>query len=94
MIDQHLKELLERPPEHTLAGLEGDVWARIDAEADSRRLGRLVIEVQAVLVAILLAGGLAFSSPSSAPEPVTARLDVFSPGSSLAPSTLLLGDHS
>lgn len=94
MIDQKLQELLGRPPERALTGLERDVWARIDAEADRRRLGRLVIEVQAALVAILLVGGLVFSTENPAPEPQTARFDVFSPGSALAPSTLLLGDRS
>ncbi len=94
MIDNHLDQLFKNPPERALDGLERDVWTRIDAEANSRRLSRRVIEVQAALVAVLLVGGLAFGSASPTSQPVTARLDVFSPGTPLAPSTLLLGDHS
>ncbi len=94
MTQGRLDQLLRQPPERALDGLEREIWARIDAEDDKRRLGRRVIEVQAALVAILLAGGLAFGLANPVSESATARLDVFSPGPALAPSTLLLGHRS
>lgn len=94
MAHLHLEKLLQQVPERSLEGLEREVWARIDAEADRRQLGRRVIEVQAAVLAILAMGGLALGIAGPAPARATARLDVFSPGPPLAPSTLLLGHRS
>lgn len=92
MIDSQIDRLNGLPPERSLDGLEAGIWARIDADAQSRRTAVLILGCQAATVAAVLIGGLAMGSLSSdQPAGSFARLDVFSPDAALAPSTLLLG---
>jgi hypothetical protein len=92
MIDDRIDRLNLLPPERSLDGLESEIWAKIDADAQSRRTAGLVLGCQAAAVVAVLAGGLALENLSPG-QPVNsyARLDVFSPETTLAPSTLLLG---
>lgn len=92
MIDAQIDRLNDMPPERLLDGLEADIWARIDADAQSRRTAGLILGCQAATVGALLIGGLAIGnlSPDRSSSSF-ARLDVFSPDATLAPSTLLLG---
>jgi hypothetical protein len=92
MIDDRIDRLNILPPDRSLDGLESEIWAKIDADAQSRRMAGLVLGYQAVAVAAVVAGGLAMGNLSPGqPAASFARLDVFSPESTLAPSTLLLG---
>jgi hypothetical protein len=92
MIDDRIDRLIGLPQERSLDGLESEIWAKIDADAQSRRTAGLVLGCQAAAVAAVLAGGLAMGNLSPGPQAnAHARLDVFSPETALAPSTLLLG---
>ena len=92
MIDTQIDRLIGLPPARSLDGLEADIWARIDADTQSRRTAGLILGCQAATVAAVLIGGLAMGNlPSDRPADSFARLDAFSPDATLAPSTLLLG---
>lgn len=89
-IDDRIDRLNGLPPERSLDGLEHEIWARINADAQSRRTAGLILGCQAAAVAAVLAGGLAMGNLSPSGNSY-ARLDAFSPDATLAPSTLLLG---
>lgn len=92
MIGPQIDRLNGLQPERSLDGLEAAIWTRIDADSQRRRTAGLILGCQAATVAAVLIGGLAMGSLSSDKHAnAFARLDVFSPDATLAPSTLLLG---
>lgn len=88
----HLFEALRREPDADLPGLEGQVWARIDASREHRHasnaLGPLrAASVVAALGLGIVGGSLAASAAGRPPVEISA----FSIDAHLAPSTLLIG---
>lgn len=90
-IDKRL-ETLARQPHPSLHGLEGKVWARIDAVRGRRATARVLMPLRAAsLVGALglgLVGGRLAATAAERPAP---EISVFSIDANLAPSTLLGG---
>lgn len=90
-LDQ-LFEALRRQPDAELPGLEGQVWARIDAWRENRRASSALVPLRAasVMAALglgLVGGSLAANAAARTPPEISA----FSVDAHLAPSTLLGG---
>lgn len=88
----HLFEALRREPDADLPGLEGEVWARIDAWRERRHTSNALAPLRAASVVAALGlgivgGSLAASAAARAPVEISA----FSVDAHLAPSTLLIG---
>lgn len=87
-----LFEALRRQPRADLPGLEGQVWARIDAWRERRRAAGPLVPLRAASIVAALGlgmvgGSLAANAAARAPSEVSA----FSVDAHLAPSTLLGG---
>jgi hypothetical protein len=88
----HLFEALRREPDADLPGLEGRVWARIDAWREHRHASKALAPLRAASVVAALGlgivgGSLAADAAGRAPVEISA----FSVDAHLAPSTLLIG---
>lgn len=86
----HMIEAMRRQPQARLDGLEGRVWARIDALRQPSAMLLTPLRAAAVVAALgigMVGGNLATASATSKPVEITA----FSVEAHLAPSTLLDG---
>jgi len=90
-LDQ-LFEALRRQTYAELPGLEGQVWARIDAWRESRRASNALAPLRAAAVVAALGLGLVGGSlAADAAARTPPEISVFSVDAHLAPSTLLGG---
>jgi len=89
MLKQDLQRLLEGEPDHSLATLEADIWVAVDRHTRARRLFKVVLAAQTVVLAVALMGSAA-AGFRLAPAYGPGELDVFSPRPSLAASTVLV----
>lgn len=88
----HLIDAMRRRPRARLDGLEGRVWARIDALRQPAGIPALLTPLRAAAVVAALGIGMIggnIASTSAASRPV--EIAAFSVDVSLAPSTLLDG---
>ncbi|NGM50902.1 hypothetical protein G5B46_14910 [Caulobacter sp. 602-2] len=86
----HLMEAMRRRPSARLDGLEGRVWARIDALRQPSGMLLTPLRAASVVAALgigMIGGSLATTSTTSKPVEIAA----FSVDAHLAPSTLLDG---
>lgn len=90
MLKTDLDQLAGTPPDHSLESLEADVWRGVARRQDDRRAFRGAFALQVVILGVALAGGTWVGSHQT-PEREVAGLNVFSPYSPLAASTLLIG---
>lgn len=87
-----LFDALRKRPHAELHGLEGAVWARIDAARARRAVGWALVPLRAACVAGALGLGLAGGRLAVvAAEPASPEISVFSVDTRLAPSTILAG---
>lgn len=90
-LDQ-LFEALRQQPDARLPGLEGQVWARIDAWRESRRASGALVPLRAAsVVAALGLGMVGGSLAANAGARTPPEISAFSVDAHLAPSTLLGG---
>ena len=91
MIEQDIRALDAREPDHPLDRLEADIWARVASREEvGRRSARLLV-LQVTLL------GIAFSVSAlagyQARPAKSSELSVFSMQTPMNPSTLLADDH-
>jgi hypothetical protein len=91
-LDHMLAELARQPLDASLDGLEARVLAAVAVRREEARASRALTPIRAASVGMALAlgvtaGGMAAATTLSEPH----RLDTFSTGAHLAPSTLLEG---
>jgi anti-sigma factor RsiW len=91
-LDHMLARLAQEPPDASLEGVEATVMAAVARHRDEVRASRALIPIRAASVAMAMAlgvtaGGIAAATTLNEPH----RLDTFSTGAHLAPSTLLEG---
>ncbi|TAJ71739.1 MAG: hypothetical protein EPO51_11455 [Phenylobacterium sp.] len=91
-LDHMLAQLAREAPDASLEGLEATVMAAVARHREAARASRALTPIRAASVAMAMAfgvtaGGMAAATTLSEPH----RLDTFSTGAHLAPSTLLEG---
>ena len=88
----NLIEALGREPQARLDGLEGRVWARIDALREGRRSSASLAPLWAASIIAALGAGMIGGSLAAPPlESRPMEVAAFSVDAELAPSTLLGG---
>ena len=92
MAQSDLQRLLEEGPDRSLDSLEADIWAGVEQHMHARHVYRTVFAAQAVVVAAALIGSAVVGFHSSPVSRPSGALDIFSPQSRLAVSTLLAGE--
>ncbi len=91
MLEDDIQKLAGRAPDTSLETLEMDVWRGVEAKARMSRTVNLFAAWQAAIVALVLLSGIAGGEVVARARAMeTSPLAAFSPGISLAPSTLLL----
>lgn len=90
MLNTDLDQLAGAPPDCSLESLETDVWRGVARRLDERRAFKGAVALQIVIMGVALAGGTWVGS-HRIPDQEIAGLNVFSPYSPLAASTLLIG---
>ena len=91
MIEQDIRALDARGPDHPLDRLEADIWARVATREEvGRRSARLlVLQVTLLGIAFTVSALAGYQArPAQSPE-----LSVFSMQTPMNPSTLLADDH-
>jgi hypothetical protein len=91
MTDVELRKLADEPPDHTLEGLEAQIWAGVARHQEVRRIERRLLAVQCLVLVAALIGSLVAGHHWRAVEH-GGSLDVFSPRMPLTASTLLVGN--
>ena len=91
-LDHMLAQLARQAPDASLDGFEAGVLAGLARRREEARASRALTPIRAASVAMAMAfgvtaGGMAAATTVSEPH----RLDTFSTGAHLAPSTLLEG---
>ncbi len=90
MKDIDLDVLARVPLDRDLAGLEADIWRRVDMRLGERQAYRRAVALQVtILMGALL--GSALAGRHWAADRVLADASVLSPYTQLAPSSLLVG---
>lgn len=90
MVEKDIEALTARD-RMDLGSLEADIWRREREVQASRRAGRTLASLQAVVVAVSAissgAAGVVLATDRALAQPVS----LFNPGADLAPSSLLFG---
>lgn len=90
MIDDEFDALMRQEPDRSLEGLEGAIWVGVARQEVAKNTSRLVTRCQAMALILTLFGSAAAGAATAASAHVQpARITLT--GSSLNPSTLLLG---
>lgn len=91
MIDEEICQLGKMEPRRSLAGLEADIWAGVEARLAANRRSRVIFSCQAAVLAIsIMISAAAGAHFASAPDSSSA-LNVFSTRADLAPAWRLMG---
>lgn len=90
MIGPLLEQLAHAMPDRSLDRLEADIWSGIAARERARRITRIVLASQGVVLAVALLGSLVAGQRWAAASALQAD-NPFSPQWTLAASTRLLG---
>jgi hypothetical protein len=90
MIDTELTQLAEEPPDHTLEGLEAQIWPEVARRQERGRIERRLLALQGLVLIAALIGSMMAGQHLRAGEQA-GTLDIFSPGMPLTASTLLEG---
>jgi hypothetical protein len=92
MIDDDLRQLNEGALDHSLDGLESDIWAGLAARGRNRAAARKRVSFQSVVMVLALIGSVAVGINATRPAgPAHGRV-VLTLGMELTPSSLLLGN--
>jgi hypothetical protein len=92
MIDDDLRQLNEGALDHSLNGLESDVWAGLAVRSRNRAAVRRRVSFQGVVMVLALVGSVAVGINATRPSgPARGRV-VLALGMELTPSSLLLGN--
>lgn len=90
MVEKDIEALAARD-RTDLGSLEADMWRREGEVRASRKAGRTLVTLQAVVAAVSVvssgAAGIALATDRAQAQPVS----LFNPGANLAPSSLLFG---
>jgi hypothetical protein len=92
MIDDDLRQLNEGALDHSLDGLEADIWAALAVRGRNRAAVRKRVSFQSVIMVLALVGSVAVGINATRPAgPARGRV-VLALGMELTPSSLLLGN--
>jgi hypothetical protein len=91
MIDDDIRKLAQQQSHRSLAGLEVDIWAGVEACARERRFSRVVYSCQAAVMAVVLLTSIAAGTHVASAQNQLSALNVFSTRADLAPSYRLIG---
>jgi hypothetical protein len=92
MLDDDLRRLNEGALDHSLDGLESDIWARLAARSQNRAVARRRVSLQSVVMVLALVGSIAIGIHSTRLAGPPRGRAVLALGLELAPSSLLLGN--
>jgi hypothetical protein len=91
MIDDDIRKLAQQQCYPSLAGLEADIWAGVEARTKDRRFSRVVYSCQAAVMAVVLLTSIAAGTHAVSAQNQLSALNVFSTRADLAPSYRLIG---
>lgn len=92
MIDDDLRQLNEGALDHSLDGLESDIWAGLAVRSRNRAAVRKRVSFQSVVMVLALVGSIAVGiNATRSTGPAHSRA-VLALGLELTPSSLLLGN--
>jgi hypothetical protein len=91
MIDDDLRQLNEGALDHSLDGLESDIWAGLAARSGNRAAARQRASFQSVVMVLALIGSIAVGINATRPAGPARDRVVLALGMELTPSSLLLG---
>ena len=91
MLDEDLRRLGKTVVDHSLDGLEADVWRHLAERSQIRKVARRRASLQGILMIVAFVGSAAMGINSArSPTPANGPL-LLAFGSELTPSSLLLG---
>lgn len=91
MLDDDIRKLDVRTAARSLAGLEADIWAGVEARNRSRQLTRTVVSFQAVFLAVGLITSVIAGTQVGMSTMVRAPGNVLSVASEFTPTSRLIG---
>jgi hypothetical protein len=92
MIDDDLRQLNESALDHSLDGLESDVWAGLAVRSQNRATARRRVSFQSVVMVLAIVGSVAVGISVTRPAGPPRGRVVLALGLELTPSSLLLGN--
>jgi hypothetical protein len=92
MIDDDLRQLNEGALDHSLNGLESDVWAGLAVRSRNRAAVRRRVSFQGVVMVLALVGSVAVGINATRSAGSARGRAVLALGLELTPSSLLLGN--
>lgn len=92
MIDDDLRQLNESALDHSLDGLESDIWTGLALRSQNRAAARTRVSFQSVVMVLALVGSVAVGINATGPAGPARGHVVLALGLELTPSSLLLGN--
>lgn len=89
MIENGIRMLEAGGPDHSLSGLEADIWARVEAHEKARRRSVRLLVVQTALLCVAFGANALLGHYERMDSSRPSDLSVFSPQTPLSATTLL-----
>lgn len=89
MIENGIRDLAAGRPDHSLSGLEADIWARVEAHEQARRRSVRLLVMQTALLVVAFGANALLGHYERIGSSRPSDLSVFSPQTPLSATTLL-----